>query len=299
MLGERRFGFAHVDVFARRPLEGNPLAVFTDARGMTDGEMQSVAREMRLSETTFVLPREIGVERVNGVRTRIFTPQEELPFAGHPTLGTAWVLKNGRMEDEILLDLNVGRVPVRFSQREGRLFGEMVQPEPKWGAVHKPEKVATALGIDPADLDPAVPTETVSTGNPFAIVPFQSIGKLRDLQPSQGQMDGYLRTTDAKFFYLVSRETVNPEARLHARMIFSGGEDPATGSAAGPAAAWMLRHGWIQPEEEVWVEQGVEMARPSQIFVRAGGSREQPRNIRVGGFCFGVIRGELTLPSPR
>ena len=299
MVGERRFGFVHVDVFARRPLEGNPLAVFTDARGMTDGEMQSVAREMRLSETTFVLPREAGEEMVKGVRTRIFTTQEELPFAGHPTLGTAWVLKSGRMEDEIPLDLNVGRVPVRFSRREGRLFGEMVQPEPRWGQVHKAEKVAAALGIDPGDLDPRVPVETVSTGNPFAIVPFRSVEKLRALQPSPGRMDGYLRTTDAKYFYLVSKETEDPDARLHARMIFSAGEDPATGSAAGPAVAWMLRHGWVQPDEMVWVEQGAEIARPSQIFARAGGSRERPQNVRVGGFCFGVIRGELTLPGPR
>jgi trans-2,3-dihydro-3-hydroxyanthranilate isomerase len=299
MVGERRFGFVHVDVFARRPLEGNPLAVFTDARGMSDAEMQSVAREMRLSETTFVLPRETGEERIKGIRTRIFTPEEELPFAGHPTLGTAWVLKNGRMENEIPLDLNVGRVPVRFSQRDGRLFGEMVQPEPRWGFVHKPEKVAVALGIEPSDLDSRAPIETVSTGNAFAIVPFRSIEKLRELRPAPAHMDGYLRTTDAKFFYLVSRETADPEARLHARMIFGAGEDPATGSAAGPAAAWMLRQGWIQPEELVWVEQGLEISRPSQIFVRAGGTKERPQNIRVGGFCFGVIRGELTLPSAR
>jgi trans-2,3-dihydro-3-hydroxyanthranilate isomerase len=297
MVGERRYGFVHVDVFARRPLEGNPLAVFTDARGMTDDEMQSVAREMRLSETTFVLPRDMGEEMVKGVRTRIFTPLEELPFAGHPTLGTAWVLKNGRMEDEIPLDLNVGRVPVRFSRRDGKLFGEMVQPEPKWGSTHKAEKVAAALGIDSADIDHRVPIETVSTGNAFAIVPFRSIDKLRGLQPAFAQMGAYLRTTDAKFFYLVSKETVNPDARLHARMIFGAGEDPATGSAAGPAAAWMLRHGWLRPEESAWVEQGIEIARPSQIFVRAGGSTERPQNIRVGGFCFGVIRGELTLPS--
>lgn len=297
MPDERRFRFVHVDVFARRPLEGNPLAVFTDARGMTDREMQSIAREIHLSETTFVLPREPGVERARGVRTRIFTPDEELPFAGHPTLGTAWVLK-GKTEDEVSLDLKVGRVLVRFSKREGKLFGEMVQPEPKWGQAHDSARVAAALGIDPDELDPEAPIETVSTGNPFAIVPFKSIGRLRELRPDPARMDDYLRGTDAKFFYLVSRETEDPQARLHARMIFGAGEDPATGSAAGPAAAWMLRHGWVEPEERVWVEQGIEIARPSQIFVRAGGSRERPRNIRVGGFCFGVIKGELVLPSP-
>ena len=294
---ERSFRFAHVDVFARRPLEGNPLAVFTDARGMTDREMRLIAREMHLSETTFVLPREPRVERARGVRTRIFTPDEELPFAGHPTLGTAWVLSKGGTKDEVSLDLNVGRVAVRFSRREGKPFGEMVQPEPKWGQVHDAVRVAAVLGINSDELDPDAPIETVSTGNPFAIVPLKSIGTLRELRPDLARMDDYLRGTDAKFFYLVSRKTEDPRARLHARMIFSAGEDPATGSAAGPAAAWMLRHGWVEPEEQVWIEQGIEIARPSQIFVRAGGSRERPQNIRVGGFCFGVIKGELVLPG--
>jgi trans-2,3-dihydro-3-hydroxyanthranilate isomerase len=204
------------------------------------------------------------------------------------------VLK-GRTEDEVSLDLNVGRVVVRFSGRGGELFGEMVQPEPKWGQAHDAVRVAAALGISPDELDPEAPIETVSTGNPFAIVPLKSIGRLRELRPDFARMDGYLRGTDAKFFYLVSRETEDPQACLHARMIFSAGEDPATGSAAGPAAAWMLRHGWVEPEEQVWVEQGIEIARPSQIFVRAGGSRERPQNIRVGGFCFGVIKGALRL----
>ena len=259
--------------------------------------MQSIAREMHLSETTFVLPREPGVERVRGVRTRIFTPVEELPFAGHPTLVTAWVLR-GRTEDEVSLDLNVGRVVVRFSRREGELFGEMVQPEPEWGQVHDASKVADTLGISPDEIDPEAPIETVSTGNAFAIVPLKSIRGLRERRPDFARMDDYLRGTDAKFFYLVSRETEDPQARLHARMIFSAGEDPATGSAAGPTAAWMLRYGWVEPEEQVWVEQGIEIARPSQIFIRAGGSRERPQNIRVGGFCFGVIKGELVLPAP-
>ena len=297
MSKERQVDFAHIDVFARRPLEGNPLAVFLDARGLTDGQMQAIAREMRLSETTFVLPREKNIERVKGVQTRIFTVQEELPFAGHPTLGTAWVLKEKSVETEILLDLKVGPVPVRFSRRDDKSFGEMIQPDPKWGATHKPKLVADALGVEPSDLDPNTPIVTVSTGNAFAIVPFRSLDTLQKLRPDPVQMEEYLKTSDAKYFYLVSRQTENPEARLHARMIFYGGEDPATGSAAGPAAAWMLRNGWIQPEELVWVEQGIEISRPSQIFVRAGGSRERPQRIRVGGFCFGAIQGKLTLPD--
>lgn len=298
MSKERQFNFVHLDVFARRPLEGNQLAVFPDATGLADNEMQAIAREMRLAETTFVIPREKKIEQTKGIRTRIFTVQEELPFAGHPTLGTAWVLKGDREEAEIVLNLNVGAVPVRFSAYQGNPFGEMTQPDPKWGVTHKPDQVATALGIELSDLDTSAPIETVSTGNPFAIVAFRSLDKLRKLRPNAADMEKYLSSSDAKFFYLISKETENAEARLHARMIFYGGEDPATGSAAGPAAAWMLRHNWIRPEELIWIEQGFEISRPSQIFVRAGGSRERPSQIRVGGLCFGAIEGKLTLRGP-
>lgn len=296
MPSERSWSYAHLDVFARRPLEGNQLAVFPDARGLTDAEMQAVAREMNFSETTFVLPRTARVERTQGVRTRIFTVREELPFAGHPTLGTAWFLREQRGGDTVVLDLKVGRVPVRFEPRDGRWYGEMEQPEPKWGLAHRPEEVAAALGIGLADLDLSAPVETVSTGNAFAIVPFRSLDTLRRLRPDPARMDHYLRTTDAKFFYLVTRETEDPACRLHARMIFYGGEDPATGSAAGPAVAWMLRHRWVAPEELATIEQGLEVARPSQIFVRAGGTPDTPRSIRVGGFCFRTSRGELRIP---
>ena len=295
---DRRWAYVHLDVFARRPLEGNPLAVFPDARGLSDDEMQAIAREMNLSETTFVLPRSEDEERVRGVRTRIFTVREELPFAGHPTLGTAWQLHEAHGKDEVVLDLNVGRVPVRFTSHAGRAYGEMVQPDPRWGAVHSADAVASALGVPIDDLDPEVPIETVSTGNPFAVVPFRSLDTLRRLRPDAARMETYLRTTDAKFLYLVCRETERPEARLHARMIYYGGEDPATGSAAGPAAAWMLRHGWTRPEERIEIEQGLEAGRPSQIFVGVGGTPGAPRDVRVGGYCFGAIRGELELPAP-
>ena len=295
----RRLVFDHIDVFTRKPLEGNPLAVFPDSSGLADSEMQSIAREMNLSETTFVLPRRKRLEQLRGVRTRIFTVEEELPFAGHPTLGTAWVLKGKSDRQEIRLDLNVGQVPVKFSKRDGEYFGEMAQPEPRWGTTLRRDKLALALGVAESDLDPMLPIETVSTGNAFAIVAFKSLDVLQELRPDTLAMESCLRGTDAKFLYLVSRETVDPGARLHARMIFYGGEDPATGSAAGPAAAWMLRHGLLRPEEEAWIEQGVEISRPSQIFVRVGGSRRTPSAVRVGGYCAGIIHGELSLPDSR
>lgn len=287
----------HLDVFARRALEGNPLAVFPDARGLLTNQMQGIAREMHLSETTFIIPRDKKTERARGVRTRIFTVQEELPFAGHPTLGTAWFLRKETRRDRILLDLNVGSIPVEFSFHRGHLFGEMLQKEPEWGTTHDSARIAAVLGVEPSDLDSHDAIETVSTGVPFIIVPFRSLETLRTLQPDLARMAEYCRSSNASMFYLVSSETEDPKARLHARLLFYGGEDPATGSAAGPAAAWMLRHGWIRPEEQVWIEQGLEILRPSQIFVQVGGSCEHPSNVRVGGFCFEVIRGELT-PGP-
>src|SRR6266540_5297779 len=133
----RTYEFIQLDVFTQTPLAGNPLAIFPDARGLTDAEMQALAREMNLSETTFVLPRDAETERERGIRVRIFTVEEELPFAGHPTLGTAVLLRGASGAREIALDLGVGRVPVRFEERPGEpVFGEMTQAEPVFGAVH-------------------------------------------------------------------------------------------------------------------------------------------------------------------
>src|SRR6266568_2742950 len=132
----RRFPFVTMDVFTRQPLEGNQLAVFTDGRGLSDAEMQALARETNLSETTFIIPRDAETERQHGVKVRIFTVAEELPFAGHPTLCTATLLHRQRGDSEINLDLRVGKVPVRFSQREGAIFGEMTQRDPVFGGIH-------------------------------------------------------------------------------------------------------------------------------------------------------------------
>jgi len=291
---KRRFPFVQLDVFTTVPLEGNQLAVLPDARGLSDAEMQSVAREMNLSETTFVLPRDAGTERERGVRVRIFTPQEELPFAGHPTLGTAMVLRNGGSGgEEIALDLNVGRIPVRFSMRDGLPFGVMTQRDPEFGQTHPREAVARAAGLDLADIAEDVPVETVSTGLRYAMVPLKSRAVLERLAPAWGPMGEYLKKTDAKFFYFVSRQALNPEARLQTRMIFYNGEDPATGSAAGPCAAWAVKYGVVPADQQVLLEQGVEMKRRSRIFVAASMQAGTIVNVRVGGHAAEVIRGEI------
>jgi trans-2,3-dihydro-3-hydroxyanthranilate isomerase len=291
---KRRLPFVQVDVFTSVPLEGNQLAVFPDARGLSDAEMQALAKEMNLSETTFILPRDAATERERGVRVRIFTVNEELPFAGHPTLGTAMVLRGESAAEEIALDLNVGRIPVRFSSRNGLPFGMMTQRNPDSGQMHAREDVARAAGLTVEQIASDVPIQTVSTGNAFAIVPLKSLATLQNLSPTWAAMDEYLSRTDAKFFYFVSREALNPEAKLQARMIFYNGEDPATGSAAGPCIAWAVKHGVIASGQEVLIEQGVEMKRRSRIFVSAERDGDQIVNVRVGGHAVEVIHGEIS-----
>jgi len=291
----RRFPFVQVDVFTSRPFEGNSLAVFLDGRGLSDDEMQALAREMNLSETTFILPRESSVERERGVRVRIFTVQEELPFAGHPTLGTAFQLRGSTGAHEVALELTVGKVPVRFEEQSGQpVFGEMTQIDPKFGERHDREAVARASGLRDGDIDPSLPIQTISTGVPFTVVPLRGLDIMRDLHVDLKTSAEYLERSGGKFFYFVTRETEDPAARLHARMMFYNGEDPATGSAAGCAAAWMVAHGIAQPDERVLIEQGLEMKRPSRIFVR--GSRRDDRvvNVRVGGNVVEVLRGEVS-----
>jgi trans-2,3-dihydro-3-hydroxyanthranilate isomerase len=290
----RRFSFTQLDVFTSRALEGNPLAVFPDGRGLSEDEMQAIAKEMNLSETTFVLRRDEATEKQRGIRVRIFTVQEELPFAGHPTLGTAFALRGHSGVKEIRMELNAGTIPVDFEDRDGELpFGEMKQNDPVFGGIHKRETVAEATGIPLADLDPELPIQTVSTGVPFAILPMRGLKEMGRLAIHQSQAMEYLSTSGAKFFFCITRETVDPAARLHARMLFYNGEDPATGSASGCAAAWMVEHGVAEPDERVLIEQGVEMKRPSRIFVRASRSNDRVVNVRVGGIAVEVLRGEL------
>lgn len=307
----RRYSYVQMDVFTERRLEGNALAVFTDARGLSDAEMQAVARETRLSETTFVFPRDVKLERTLGVRVRIFTTEEELPFAGHPTLGTAFALRGPDRRSagggalrarsgaaEIVLDLEVGKVPVTFTNTEaggGQVFGEMRQVDPAMGEIHSREDIARVAGLELEDIATDLPIQTVSTGVAFAIVPLATRKAAEKLALDWKRVAEYTERREAKFLYFVARECVDREARLHARMIFYNGEDPATGSAAGCAAAWMVENGVAQADERVLIEQGLEARRPSRIFVRAGKEGDRVVNVRVGGHAVEAMRGELFL----
>jgi trans-2,3-dihydro-3-hydroxyanthranilate isomerase len=300
----KRLSMVQVDVFTDRALTGNSLAVFLDGRGLSTEQMQALAREMNLSETTFILPGQTNAENTRGTRVRIFTVQEELPFAGHPTLGTAFVLRGQAGvpagASEVLLDLNVGTIPVSFTERPAQpVFGEMTQKNPEFGAIHNASDIARLTQLSAVDFDDSAPIQTVSTGLPYTIVPLRSLKTLQQLRLDLDRSAEYLARSGGKFFYFVCRETVDPKARLHARMIFYNGDDPATGSAAGCCSAWMVAHGVAASDEQVLIEQGLEMHRPSRIFVRA--TKESNRqdnhvvNVRVGGNCVEVLRGEVAL----
>src|SRR5438067_7515656 len=212
---DRTYEFVQLDVFTQTPLTGNSLAIFTDARGLDDNEMQALAREMNLSETTFILPRDPATEAQEGKKVRIFTVAEELPFAGHPTLGTALHLYASgfspvsEQPTEITLDLKAGKVPVRFTansenagrnRADGQVYGEMRQHDPEFGATFSREEVARVIGIAADEIPPEWPIEIVSTGFPFAIVPFRNQETLVNLNFFYAQAAKFLKDTDAKFF---------------------------------------------------------------------------------------------------
>ena len=302
----RTYEFVQLDVFTRTPFTGNPLAVFTDASGLTEQQMQALAREMNLSETTFILPREPQVEAQEGKRVRIFTVEEELPFAGHPTLGTALYLHNtaASRTDEIVLDLNVGKIGVRFSADSndksnrvaGDVFGEMRQRDPDFGPTLSRDDVAGVLRGGAEQIASEWPSQIVSTGLPFAIVPIRDAEALTNLKPDLVRAGALLEGTGARFCYFISPERKG-RLEVRARMLFYGGEDPATGSAAGCAVSWIVRHGMAKSDERILIHQGVEARRPSEIFVRATREGEKVTNVRVGGYAVEVLRGTVSLEN--
>jgi trans-2,3-dihydro-3-hydroxyanthranilate isomerase len=300
----RQFRFVQIDVFSSKRLQGNPLAVFLDARGLTDAEMQDLAREINLQETTFVLRREPAVEREHGVRVRIFTPEEEIPFGGHPTLGTVMVLRNRLLSGktaapvtQIVLDLKVGRIPVAFTDDgSGAAFGEMQQIEPVFGQLHQRNTVAALIGVSPLEIGDEGPLQTVSTGLPYAIVPLKNLRTLQSLNPDSRKVRAYFEhAADMTDFYYITRDTQDPAVDVRARGLYSTGEDAATGSAAGCAISWMVRNGAAKSGQTVHIEQGVEMKRPSQIFARAEKQGDKILNVRVGGHAVEVMEGEYSL----
>lgn len=287
-----------VDVFTESPLHGNPLAVVMNTCALTTEQMQAIAREFNLSETTFVERRPEPAERAEGVRVRIFTTQEELNFAGHPTLGTAAILKlhaadvmNG---DAVMLALNSGAVPVRF---EGNgLFGEMIQRDAEFGAELDRGDVARLAGLSVDDLHPVLPPQVVSTGTAFAIVVLRDAQVLARLKVNEDEATAWLRERGGRWFYVIAPEHSPKPEQWRARMQFYGGEDPATGSAAGCAISYLVSRGAVPGGVRIHLRQGLEIGRPSDLFLTANHDGVRVSKVRVAGSTVSVAKGLLFLP---
>jgi trans-2,3-dihydro-3-hydroxyanthranilate isomerase len=198
--------------------------------------------------------------------------------------------------EEISLDLKVGRIPVAFhKESSGNIFGEMRQVDPAFGQIHDRATVAVLAGLKPDDISDEWPIQTVSTGLPFAIVPIKRLSTLQSLEPDLKKVRSYFGKETLTDFYYITRDTGNTDVGVRSRGILSDGEDPATGSAAGCTAAWMVRYGVAKPGERVHIQQGVEIKRPSQIFVRAEEQGDRIVNVRVGGNAVEVMEGTLHL----
>jgi trans-2,3-dihydro-3-hydroxyanthranilate isomerase len=278
------YRYVVVDVFTDRPLAGNQLAVFTDARGLDDETMQALAREVNFSESTFVLPPEDG----GHARIRIFTPLVELPFAGHPTLGTAFVLAGPLQTPELRLETARGMVPVRLEREENRLvFGRMEQPIPSIHAYEAEAELLEALGVEHSEL----PVELYDNGMRHVYVALRSEEEVAGLRPDLARLE---LPPDLGINCFAGSGT-----RWKTRMFAPGGgvpEDPATGSAAGPLALHLARHGTIAFGDEIEISQGAEIGRPSTLFARIDGSADAVERVEVGGSAVTVARGEFRLP---
>ena len=289
------------DVFTSTAFQGNQLAVFEDAGELSSAEMQKLANETNLSETTFILRRDPETERREGVRVRIFTTQEELPFAGHPTLGTACTIRSFFPEyagaEEIRLDLNVGKIPVEFSpeKQKGNLpYGVMTQAKPAFAALHEPARAAVALGLSVDDLLPGAVPQTVSTGLAYCVVPLRSLEVLGRLRIPQHEATAYLSALGTRFFYCLAPVPGQPNT-WQARMQFYNGEDPATGSAAGCAISYLVAHSLAESEQQIHLRQGVEIGRASDLYVSAKRTADGIEQVRVGGSTVPVAKGLVFL----
>ena len=278
------FRYVVCDVFTDTPLAGNQLAVFTDAREIPDHMMQSLAREMNFSETVFVLPSDDGHARI-----RIFTPTNEMLFAGHPTLGSAFVLAGPLQLDEIRLETGKGVIPVRLEREGARIiFGRMEQPLPTIEAYAEADTLLEALGVERSEL----PVEVYDNGMGHVYVTLGTEEEVAALKPDLSRLSD-----------LPPRLGVNTIAgkgsRWKTRMFAPGGgvaEDPATGSAAGPLAVHLARHGRIGYGDEIEISQGAEIGRPSTLYARVDGSADKVERVEVGGSAVIVARGEFRLP---
>jgi trans-2,3-dihydro-3-hydroxyanthranilate isomerase len=271
-----------VDVFTSRTLEGNQLGVFLDGRPFSTEDMQRLAREMNFSETVFLLTPESGGD----ARVRIFTPGRELPFAGHPVLGTAFAVGTAVGSDSVVLETGAGPVPISLKRADGRvMFGRMQQPIPTWEPFDRAPELLSALGVESSEL----PVEVYRNGPVFVYVKLADERSVAAVRPDMAALNDL--GVGANCFAGRGR-------RWKTRMFYPAGgvsEDPATGSAAGPLALHLARHGEISFGEEIEIRQGEEINRPSLLYARATGSADRVESVEVGGSAQIVAQGRFRL----
>ena len=304
---QRQAKFTLIDVFTSRPFGGNQLAVFTDAAGLSDAEMQELAHEMNFSESTFVIPAD-SADAVR--RIRIFTPKHEMPMAGHPTVGTTWVLashgqillKSGRIETDAILQLGIGPVTVSIESTDAKPeFVWMTHREAEFGATRDDRvRIAEALGITTVDIRDDLPIQIVSTGFPFTFVPVRTLDALARCAPNASTLAALFKPGEPVLatYMFVANESGEfaPRSRMFAP--HDGvSEDPATGSAAAPFGAYAATYGLIKtaPRTSFVIRQGVEMGRPSEIHVEVTRKDSGAFGIRIGGRCAIVGEGAMFL----
>ncbi len=291
------YKFYIVDVFAEEKYAGNQLGVFRVAQGLSDADMQRIAKEVNYSETTFILSEE---EREGGFDVRIFTPEAELPFAGHPTLGTAFLIQQEILKkpvEKIILNLKVGQIPVTFGYKKGEphiLW--MKQKAPVFGKVLDKGTIARSLRLDAATIDDRFPVQEVSTGAPFIIVPLKSLEYLKKARVDTEIFFDLIERTEAKSLLIFCSETRREENDLSVRVFvdyYGIPEDPATGSGNGCLAGYLVQNRYFgEGRVDVRVEQGYEIGRPSLLYLKAENTGAEI-DVYVGGKCILVAKGEF------
>ncbi|HZU00083.1 MAG TPA: PhzF family phenazine biosynthesis protein [Ktedonobacteraceae bacterium] len=294
-----------VDVFTDHPFGGNQLAVVLDGDGLTTETMQALAREFNLSETTFILPAQ---QPEHAYRVRIFTPGAEMPMAGHPTVGTTFILARKGLipllepETSLTLEEKVGPIPVRLSLHNGQVQRiQMQQPLPTFGS-HFADRdaIARLLSLNASALHPTLPLEVVSCGVPFLFVPIKNLDALRRIRFRLDVWDQTLRDFEASQVFVFTQETELPTSTVHCRMFAPAlgvMEDPATGAAHGPLGSYLVRHQLVQPGVEFVSEQGFELGRPSLLSVKIDQQDGQIVGVYVGGQCCFIGEGTIELPE--
>jgi trans-2,3-dihydro-3-hydroxyanthranilate isomerase len=288
------------NVFSKDPKGGNPLVVFLDAEGLSPEQMQRFGHDINLSEVMFLFPKQ---SKPGKVKARIFNRTSEMVFAGHPILGAATAVwtdlpaAQRKPVMDIVLDVPIGPITVTMTKEGESVYGEMLQTDPVFAETHEPEKIARILRIPVSGIVREYPIQNVSTGRPNVIVIVDSLRTAAAVNVDGAAMQAYFATGDAqRGFYIICRSTVDKLAQIHARKpaAIAANEDPATGSAAGPAIAWMVKYGLAASGKRIAIEQGIEVHRPGRIMASAIRNGDKITGVRVGGYSVRVERGTMS-----